>query len=134
MEYITKTITRVIMLILAVLSISSCGFFEPDNDFKEIEIKGNVIVLNTTGLNTFDLTFVEPQEIYATIVEDCKAIYFDQENDIILVSKNLTKEKQLFYKVEILDESAKYISDAVMKNELSKSEFLSRKVGAKRIK
>jgi len=122
-----------IMIILLILSITSCGFFEPDQNFNNTNITGNILILNSEYFDSSDLMFKESEQIFAVIVGDCKETYFNEDENLILVSKDLTKNTTVFYEIQILNETAKYVSDALQKKEITKDEFMSRKVKFKKI-
>jgi len=122
MEY--KFITRVFLLSLTIaLWSSACGYYDNDKVIYQNEIAKSILIEKWGNDNSNTLIFKETNDVSAVIVDNCRKIFYDSAARKIYVESYQNETNKDYFQLDILNLSAKYVSQAVLKKRITKSLF-----------
>lgn len=117
MEY---RLTKLVSIILICSFINSCGYFSNDKTDFQIEIQGKIKAQKQENSNEVNLVFKESEAVYAGIIDDCSEIYHSPLNNEVLVKTKFNSSIEKFYKIKIVNENGKTVSNSLRKKIISK--------------
>ena len=113
-------IMKKVFMILLILIVKSCGYFEKDNNEIEEKITVNFNIIKRENNNFYELVYTNGNgEVLSIINENCIHVVFDSTNNVIFTEKYLNPYNSSYYKIKnIHDKEYKKIN-------LNKEQYLN---------
>ncbi|WP_207429516.1 hypothetical protein [Pedobacter sp. SYSU D00535] len=110
--------------LIALLIITSCGYFEGDGIDVQIPITGNIVLQKQQGSNETLLMLKEREEMFTGVIEDCDSIFYDQNEQVIWAKTTINDYDSSYYQINVVDSLGTTVAAAIRKKELSRRDFV----------
>ncbi len=118
-----RKLISIIVVFFIISLFYGCGYFENDEIDYRMTLINRIEIQKRVSSSHYDLAYVKNEEIQYIVVNDCKAVYYDSLNDKIFVESTLNKFNNIYYIININDDTSKMAINAISVKEISKKNY-----------
>ncbi len=90
-----------VFIVLLVLIVQSCGYFEKDNNEIKEKITENFNITKRENNNFYELVYINGNgEVSSIVNENCIHVVFDSINNVIFTERYLNPYNSSYYKIK----------------------------------